>query len=71
MYVTPLRAQVTVTDLEDLQTLLRVNIRENQALLSSGSITAKVLQWFVLVFLFYILLDLIGIIHPSCMFKIL
>ncbi|XP_036927620.1 protein-lysine methyltransferase METTL21D [Acanthopagrus latus] len=40
-----LGAQVTVTDLEDLQTLLRVNIQENQALLSSGSVTAKVLQW--------------------------
>ncbi|XP_073339963.1 protein N-lysine methyltransferase METTL21D [Pagrus major] len=40
-----LGAQVTVTDLEDLQTLLKVNIQENQALLSSGSITAKVLQW--------------------------
>ncbi|KAK2826092.1 hypothetical protein Q5P01_020306 [Channa striata] len=36
-----LGAQVTVTDLEDLQKLLRVNIHENQALLSSGSITAK------------------------------
>ncbi|KAI3367741.1 hypothetical protein L3Q82_026581 [Scortum barcoo] len=36
-----LGAQVTVTDLEDLQTLLRVNIQENQALISSGSITAK------------------------------
>ncbi|GAA6213613.1 protein-lysine methyltransferase METTL21D [Lates japonicus] len=40
-----LGAQVTVTDLEDLQTLLRVNIQENQALISSGSITAKVLKW--------------------------
>ncbi|XP_044231754.1 protein-lysine methyltransferase METTL21D [Thunnus albacares] len=40
-----LGAQVTVTDLEDLQTLLRVNIKENQTLISSGSITAKVLQW--------------------------
>ncbi|TKS86443.1 Protein-lysine methyltransferase METTL21D [Collichthys lucidus] len=36
-----LGAQVTVTDLEDLQTLLKVNIQENQALISSGSITAK------------------------------
>ncbi|XP_071402665.1 protein N-lysine methyltransferase METTL21D [Centroberyx affinis] len=40
-----LGAQVTVTDLEDLQTLLKVNIQENQALISSGSITAKVLKW--------------------------
>ncbi|XP_049917566.1 protein-lysine methyltransferase METTL21D [Epinephelus moara] len=40
-----LGAQVTVTDLEELQTLLRVNIQENQALITSGSITAKVLKW--------------------------
>ncbi|XP_019940358.1 protein N-lysine methyltransferase METTL21D [Paralichthys olivaceus] len=40
-----LGAQVTVTDLEDLQNLLRMNIQENQALISSGSITAKVLKW--------------------------
>ncbi|XP_047467312.1 protein-lysine methyltransferase METTL21D [Mugil cephalus] len=40
-----LGAQVIVTDLEDLQTLLGVNIQENQALISSGSITAKVLKW--------------------------
>ncbi|XP_040916792.1 protein-lysine methyltransferase METTL21D [Toxotes jaculatrix] len=40
-----LGAQVTVTDLEDLQTLLKVNIKENQALISSGSATAKVLKW--------------------------
>ncbi|XP_037652058.1 protein-lysine methyltransferase METTL21D [Sebastes umbrosus] len=40
-----LGAAVTVTDLEDLQTLLRVNIQENQALISSGSVTAKVLKW--------------------------
>ncbi|XP_053192275.1 protein-lysine methyltransferase METTL21D [Scomber japonicus] len=40
-----LGAQVTVTDLEDLQTLLRVNIKDNQKLISSGSITAKVLKW--------------------------
>ncbi|XP_041668101.1 protein-lysine methyltransferase METTL21D isoform X3 [Cheilinus undulatus] len=36
-----LGAQVTVTDLEDLQTLLRLNIQENWALVNSGSITAK------------------------------
>ncbi|KAM9708164.1 protein N-lysine methyltransferase METTL21D [Menidia menidia] len=40
-----LGAQVFVTDLEDLQTLLTLNIHENQALVSSGSITAKVLKW--------------------------
>ncbi|XP_034531716.1 protein-lysine methyltransferase METTL21D [Notolabrus celidotus] len=40
-----LGAQVTVTDLEDLQTLLRRNIQENQALIKTGSITAKVLKW--------------------------
>ncbi|KAG7238542.1 hypothetical protein INR49_030815 [Caranx melampygus] len=40
-----LGAQVAVTDLEELQTLLKVNIHENQALISSGSITAKVLKW--------------------------
>lgn len=43
------RAHVTVTDLEDLQTLLRLNIKENQMHISSGSITAKVLKWFVLI----------------------
>ncbi|KAG7246474.1 hypothetical protein CRUP_017229, partial [Coryphaenoides rupestris] len=36
-----LGAHVTVTDLEDLQTLLRVNIQENKMLISCGSITAK------------------------------
>ncbi|XP_029350401.1 protein N-lysine methyltransferase METTL21D [Echeneis naucrates] len=40
-----LGAQVTVTDLEELQALLRVNIEENQELIRSGSITAKVLKW--------------------------
>ncbi|XP_062252450.1 protein-lysine methyltransferase METTL21D [Platichthys flesus] len=40
-----LGAQVTVTDLEDLQTLLRVNIQENKAHISGGSVTAKVLKW--------------------------
>lgn len=48
---------MTVTDLEDLQTLMRVNIQGNQARISSGSITAKVLKWFVLIFLFHIFLD--------------
>ncbi|KAG7466434.1 hypothetical protein MATL_G00164790 [Megalops atlanticus] len=40
-----LGAHVTVTDLEDLQHLLQMNIRDNQALVSSGSIVAKVLKW--------------------------
>ncbi|NP_001134718.1 protein N-lysine methyltransferase METTL21D [Salmo salar] len=40
-----LGAQVTVTDLEDLQSLLQVNIQDNQELVSSGSIEAKVLKW--------------------------
>ncbi|KAF7704449.1 protein-lysine methyltransferase METTL21D [Silurus meridionalis] len=40
-----LGANVTVTDLEDLQPLLKLNIRENRELLSTGSITAKVLKW--------------------------
>ncbi|XP_077477193.1 protein N-lysine methyltransferase METTL21D [Stigmatopora argus] len=39
-----LGAHVSVTDLEDLQSLLRVNIHDNQILIS-GSITAKVLKW--------------------------
>ncbi|XP_015231557.1 PREDICTED: protein-lysine methyltransferase METTL21D [Cyprinodon variegatus] len=40
-----LGAQVIVTDLEDLQTLLSANIQENQPLIKSGSISAKVLKW--------------------------
>ncbi|KAL6477753.1 hypothetical protein MHYP_G00135880 [Metynnis hypsauchen] len=40
-----LGANVTVTDLEDLLPLLELNIRENQNLISTGSITAKVLKW--------------------------
>ncbi|CAL8272723.1 unnamed protein product [Merluccius merluccius] len=36
-----LGAHVTVTDLEDLQTLLEVNIQENKGRISCGSITAK------------------------------
>ncbi|KAK0138685.1 Protein-lysine methyltransferase METTL21D [Merluccius polli] len=40
-----LGAHVTVTDLEDLQTLLEVNIQENKGRISCGSITAKVLKW--------------------------
>ncbi|KAL7873194.1 hypothetical protein AOLI_G00122650 [Acnodon oligacanthus] len=40
-----LGANVTVTDLEDLLPLLELNIRENQTLISTGSITAKVLKW--------------------------
>lgn len=52
VFMSSCRAQVTVTDLEDLQTLLKVNIQENQALISTGSITAKVLKWFVHIFNF-------------------
>ncbi|KAJ8390879.1 hypothetical protein AAFF_G00100110 [Aldrovandia affinis] len=36
-----LGAHATVTDLEDLLRLLQINIRDNEALLSSGSISAK------------------------------
>lgn len=48
------RAHVTVTDLEDLQTLLSLNIKENQIHTRSGSITAKVLKWFVLIYNSYL-----------------
>lgn len=47
-FIISFRAHVTVTDLEDLQTLLKLNIGENQMHISTGSITAKVLKWFVL-----------------------
>ncbi|KAJ8290498.1 hypothetical protein GJAV_G00013650 [Gymnothorax javanicus] len=40
-----LGAHVTVTDLEELHQLLQINIRDNKALVSSGSIAAKVLKW--------------------------
>ncbi|XP_016399754.1 protein-lysine methyltransferase METTL21D isoform X2 [Sinocyclocheilus rhinocerous] len=40
-----LGANVTVTDLEDLQPLLQLNIKKNQHLIHTGSITAKVLKW--------------------------
>ncbi|KAJ8288800.1 hypothetical protein COCON_G00014590 [Conger conger] len=40
-----LGAYVTVTDLEDLQHLLQINIRDNRSLVTSGSIAAKVLKW--------------------------
>lgn len=40
-----LGANVTVTDLEDLQPLLQLNIRKNQELIRTSSITAKVLKW--------------------------
>ncbi|XP_073720940.1 protein N-lysine methyltransferase METTL21D isoform X2 [Misgurnus anguillicaudatus] len=40
-----LGANVIVTDLEDLQPLLQLNIRKNQNLIRTGSITAKVLKW--------------------------
>lgn len=38
------RANVTVTDLEELQDLLNVNINDNKHLVT-GSIQAKVLKW--------------------------
>lgn len=40
-----LGAHVIVTDLEELQTLLKVNIQENRVLINNGSITARVLKW--------------------------
>lgn len=40
------RANVTVTDLEELQELMLVNIENNKHLVT-GSIRAKVLKWFV------------------------
>uniref|UniRef100_A0A8C6SYT6 Valosin containing protein lysine (K) methyltransferase n=1 Tax=Neogobius melanostomus TaxID=47308 RepID=A0A8C6SYT6_9GOBI len=40
-----LGANVVVTDLEELQTLLDLNIQENLDLVNTGSITAKVLKW--------------------------
>lgn len=43
-----------MTDLEDLQTLLRLNIKENQMHISSGSITTKVLKWFVLISILHV-----------------
>jgi len=48
------RANVTVTDLEDLQPLLKLNIEKNQQLIRKGSITAKVLKWFVLHFILHL-----------------
>ncbi|XP_037097991.1 protein-lysine methyltransferase METTL21D [Syngnathus acus] len=45
MMAATIGADVSVTDLEDLQTLLKVNIQDNQTLISTGSITAKVLKW--------------------------
>lgn len=49
LFIISFRAHVTVTDLEDLQTLLKLNIGENKMHIGSGSITAKVLKWFVLI----------------------
>ncbi|XP_005159014.1 protein N-lysine methyltransferase METTL21D isoform X1 [Danio rerio] len=40
-----LGANVTLTDLEDLQPLLQLNIKKNQQLIHTGSVTAKVLKW--------------------------
>ncbi|XP_061751271.1 protein-lysine methyltransferase METTL21D isoform X2 [Nerophis ophidion] len=39
-----LGAHVSVTDLEDLQSLLNINIQDNHTLIHNGSITAKVLK---------------------------
>lgn len=50
LFIMSCRAHVTVTDLEDLQTLLRLNIKENHIHTRNGSITAKVLKWFVLIY---------------------
>ncbi|KAJ0063135.1 hypothetical protein NL108_012606, partial [Boleophthalmus pectinirostris] len=38
-------AHVFVSDLEELVTLLNLNIQENLDLVNKGSITAKVLKW--------------------------
>nr|XP_015205619.1 PREDICTED: protein-lysine methyltransferase METTL21D [Lepisosteus oculatus] len=40
-----LGARVTVTDLEDLQPLLELNIRDHLPLVRTGSVKAKVLKW--------------------------
>lgn len=40
------RADVIVTDLEELQDLLKMNINMNKHLVT-GSVQAKVLKWFV------------------------
>lgn len=40
------RANVVVTDLEELQDLLKININMNKHLVT-GSVQAKVLKWFV------------------------
>lgn len=40
------RADVVVTDLEELQDLLKININMNKHLVT-GSVQAKVLKWFV------------------------
>lgn len=46
------RADVVVTDLEELQDLLKMNINMNKHLVT-GSIHAKVLKWFVWPFSLY------------------
>lgn len=56
LFIISRRAHVTLTDLEDLQTLLKLNVGVNQIYISSGSITAKVLKWFVPILLFHIFL---------------
>uniref|UniRef100_A0AAV2JGZ5 Protein-lysine methyltransferase METTL21D n=1 Tax=Knipowitschia caucasica TaxID=637954 RepID=A0AAV2JGZ5_KNICA len=40
-----LGAHVYVTDLEELEALMNLNIKENQGLVNEGSIKAKVLKW--------------------------
>ncbi|NXU60700.1 MT21D methyltransferase, partial [Horornis vulcanius] len=54
-----LGANVTVTDLEELQELLMVNIENNKHLVT-GSVRAKVLKWFSLEPLLKTLKDLTG-----------
>ncbi|XP_073433819.1 protein N-lysine methyltransferase METTL21D isoform X2 [Dendrobates tinctorius] len=45
LYIRPgVRVDVTVTDLEDLQDLMKMNIKSNSALIT-GSCEAKVLKW--------------------------
>lgn len=50
LYTKFCRAHVTVTDLDELQTLLKANIQENHALITSGSVSAKALKWFAHIF---------------------
>ncbi|XP_030643240.1 protein N-lysine methyltransferase METTL21D [Chanos chanos] len=45
IFAATLGANAIVTDLEELQPLLQMNIKENQALIKQGTVTAKVLKW--------------------------